>query len=243
MKKLIAVLLLVCPLWALAEGETYDPAPDYSNNPAELQAGARLFVNYCLSCHSAQAMRYNRMRDIGLSDEEIKQNLLFANDKVGDLMKVAMRPEDAKKWFGVAPPDLSVMVRAKGADYIYALLRGFYRDPSRPTGFNNRAYPNTAMPPVLWELQGIQDPVYVETVNAETGAKERVIDHLKVVQAGKLDEADFDHAAGDLVAFLGFVSEPYHQERIQMGMWVLLFLALMILITWRLNAAYWKDIK
>src|SRR5271163_3583897 len=156
MKKSFLMLLLV-PLCVLAqEGPALDKAPDLSNNPAALQRGAEIFVNYCLNCHPASLMRYNRLRDLGLSEDEIEQNLLFATDKVGDPMTVALRAKDGKDWFGAAPPDLSVMARAKSADYIYTYLRTYYRDATRPTGWNNLAYPNTAMPNPLWQLQGVR---------------------------------------------------------------------------------------
>src|SRR5205085_615977 len=157
LKKILAVLALL-PGFVLANEETFplDRAPE-RNDIASLQNGAKLFVNYCLNCHSASSMRYNRLRDLGLSEDQIKNNLLFSGEKVGDLMKIAMRPEDAKAWFGTVPPDLSVITRARssgagtGADYLYTYLRTFYKDDSRPTGWNNMVLPNVAMPHVLWQ--------------------------------------------------------------------------------------------
>jgi len=163
MKKLLGalVLMLSSSLACAAEGGfPLEHAPDRINNLVALQNGARLFVNYCLNCHSASSMRYNRLKDIGLTDVQIRDNLLFTGEKVGDLMTIAMAPKDAKAWFGAAPPDLSVIARAKsshagtGADYIYTYLRAYYRDTSKATGWNNLVFPNVGMPHVLWERQG-----------------------------------------------------------------------------------------
>ena len=187
MKKLLAALLLLPLLtsWSASaeEGFALDHAPNLMNDQAALQSGAKLFVNYCLNCHSASSMRYSRLHDLGLTEDQIKQNLLFTGDKVGELMRVAMTSKDAKEWFGAAPPDLSVIARAKsgergsGADYIYTYLRTYYQDDARPTGWNNLAYPNTAMPHILWQLQGTRDAVYVgqEGRGRQAGARVREI--------------------------------------------------------------------
>jgi ubiquinol-cytochrome c reductase cytochrome c1 subunit len=242
MKKILLMLLLVLPLTAWAEdGPPLDEAPDLSNNPAALQRGAKLFVNYCLSCHSAASMRYNRLRDIGLSDDEIKQNLLFTTDAVGDTMKVAMRPADAKIWFGAAPPDLSVMARAKSPNYIYTYLRTYYRDPARPTGWNNVAYPNTAMPHILWQLQGMRDAKFEEKKSEDGQTTKEVVGYTQVTP-GLLNQVQYDSAVADLTAFMDYMSEPARTERHELGVWVLLFLGVFTFITWRLNAAFWKDV-
>ena len=163
-------------------------------NTVSLQNGAKLFINYCVSCHSAEFMRYNRMaKDLGLSTEMVEKNLMFASDKIGDTMTIAMRPDDAEQWFGVPPPDLSVISRSKGVDYLYSFLNGFYADPSRPTGVNNHYYPNTAMPHVLWELQGLQDK------NGDT--------HQTSSDA-EMTSIQYQQATRDLVAFLYYVGEP-----------------------------------
>jgi ubiquinol-cytochrome c reductase cytochrome c1 subunit len=169
---LLAVALIVSStVFASGDGPVLTPAPDLSNDKTALQHGAKLFVNYCLNCHSASSMRYNRLKDIGLSDEHIKKNLLFSAEKVGDTMEVALQPKDAKAWFGALPPDLSVIARAKssadgtGADYIYTYLRSFYRDSSRPTGWNNVASPNIAMPHALWDLQPARSLEKTEVVH------------------------------------------------------------------------------
>lgn len=216
---------------------------------ASLQHGAKLFVNYCLTCHAAAFMRYNRMTDIGLTNEQIKNNLMFAGDKVGETMKVAFEPKSAKAWFGANPPDLSVIARSRaaggqgsGADYLYTYLRSYYRDDSRPTGWNNLAFPLVSMPHVLWELQGERQPIFEKTLvhGHETDV---FTGRWKVVKAGTLDAREYDNAVADLVAYLQWMGEPAQRTRVQLGVWVLMFLSVFSIIAWRLNAAYWKDIK
>ncbi len=250
-KKLLATLALV-PVLALASegGFPLDPAPDRGNDLAALQNGARLFVNYCLNCHSASLVRYNRLRDIGLSEDQIRDNLLFTSDKVGDLMKTAMNEKDAKAWFGALPPDLSVIVRAKssgegsGADYVYTYLRTYYKDDSRPTGWNNLVYPNVGMPHVLWQLQGVRKAKFVEENDPhEEGKTMHRFAGFEQVTPGKLSQREFDNQIGDLVAFMGWMAEPVKAKRQAIGVWVLLFLALLVLLTWRLNASFWREVK
>jgi ubiquinol-cytochrome c reductase cytochrome c1 subunit len=219
-----------------------DHFPDQTDDLASLQRGARLFTNYCLNCHSANLMRYSRLGDIGLTDQEIAGNLLFTGGKVGDTMGVAMRPTDAKEWFGVAPPDLSVEVRARGADWIYTYLRSFYRDDSRPTGWNNVVYQNVSMPHVLWQLQG-QRSVKFEVETSESGEKTEKLAGFTQITPGTMAPNDYDSAVADLVSYMSWMAEPTQKTRKQLGAWVLLFLAVMVLFTWRLNAAYWKGIK
>jgi ubiquinol-cytochrome c reductase cytochrome c1 subunit len=251
LKKLIAALVLL-PVFAMASegGYPLDPAPDRTNNLVALQHGAKLFVNYCLNCHSAASMRYNRLRDLGLSEEQIKNNLLFTSDKVGDLMKVAMSEKDAKAWFGVAPPDLSVIARAKaseagsGPDWLYTSLRTFYQDESRPTGWNNMVFPNVGMPHVLWELQGVRTAKFVDEKDPhEPGKTEHKFEGFEQVKPGKLSNLEYDNTVADLVAYLQWMSEPAQNARKRLGVWVLLFLGLFLVLAWRLNASYWKDIK
>ena len=251
LKKLIATLALL-PALAMANeaGFPLDHAPDRSNSLASLQNGAKLFVNYCLNCHSAAAMRYNRMRDIGLSEEQIKNNLLLANDKVGDLMKVSLAPKDAKDWFGVVPPDLSVITRAKaseagsGGDYLYTYLRSYYKDDTRPTGWNNMVYPNVGMPHVLWELQGIRTAKFVE--EKDPHEHEKTVHRFagyEQVKPGKMSALEYDTSIADLVAYMEWVAEPAQTKRKQLGVIVLLFLSLLVFLAWRLNASYWKEVK
>ena len=249
MKKLLAVLLwLPLMAWGADEGYRLNRAPDLMTDQAALQSGAKLFVNYCLNCHGASSMRYSRLADLGLTEDQIKKNLLFTSDKVGDLMRVAMTSKDAKDWFGAAPPDLSVIARAKsgeqgsGADYVYSYLRTYYRDETRPTGWNNLAYPNTAMPNPLWGLQGLRDVVYVDK-KGEDGKPVHEFEKFAEVTPGTMTPLQFDRAAADLTAFLSWMAEPAQETRKRIGVWVLLFLGVTFVLVWRLNASYWKEIK
>lgn len=251
--KLIATLatLILLPAFALAsEGEfPLDHAPDRSNNMASLQNGAKLFVNYCLNCHSASAMRYSRLKDLELTDAEIKNNLLLASDKIGDLMTTNLSVEDAKAWFGVAPPDLSVIARAKssgagsGADWLYTYLRSYYKDDTRPTGWNNMVFPAVAMPHVLWELQGVRSAKFVEVEDEEGHGKSLVFSKFETVTPGKLTEVAYDSEVADLVAYLSWMAEPIQNTRKRLGVWVLLWLSLLSFLAWRLSASYWKEVK
>jgi ubiquinol-cytochrome c reductase cytochrome c1 subunit len=251
MKRIITALSLIVALvgGAHAAGGSFplEKAPKRTNDVAALQNGAKLFVNYCLSCHSAAFMRYNRLRDIGLTEKQIKENLMFTTDKVGDTMKAAIDPKQAKEWFGANPPDLTLVARSRasgagsGADYLYTYLRTYYRDETKPTGWNNMAFPNVGMPHVMWELQGERHPVF-ETVS-EHGHDVQKLKGWEQVTPGKLSPAEFDQATGDLVAFMQWMSEPVQNTRVRIGVWVMLFLAVFTVIAWRLNAAYWKDIK
>ncbi|CAJ0805659.1 Ammonia monooxygenase gamma subunit [Ralstonia psammae] len=247
MKKLLAIfalagLVFAAPVMANEGGAPLDTAPNQSSDTSALQRGAKLFVNYCLNCHGASAMRYNRLRDIGLSEEQIKQNLLFTSDKVGDTMHIAMDREDAKKWFGAVPPDLSVIARARGSDWLYTYLRTFYRDDTRPTGWNNLVFDKVGMPHVLWELQGQQVPKYAE-VKSEHGEAEKKLVGLEVSVPGKMNKVEYDQAVADLVSYLDWMAEPAGNLRKRLGVWVLLFIGVFFVLAWRLNAAYWKDIK
>ena len=248
-----------------------------SRDFGSLQNGARLFANYCMGCHSANLVRWNRLQQIGLDDKQIKEFLIFGNQKVGDPMKIAMAPSDAKVWFGKVPPDLSVITRArtsfdfKGTDYIYTLLRGYYRDNSTATGWNNIAYPNIGMPHIFWDRQGPREATLVE-VHRHADAKSG---HAGFVQTTTVFDAQgnatkteaeakppvkegfshsfkaldpqqarqFDSDVADLVAFLAFITDPSRSARMQIGVWVLVFLALFTVVAWRLNAVYWKNIK
>jgi ubiquinol-cytochrome c reductase cytochrome c1 subunit len=250
MKKILLGFMLALGLSgaAMAAGGSIplDKAPQRTNDMAALQNGAKLFVNYCLSCHSAAFMRYNRLRDIGLNDKQIAENLTFATDKIGDTMKAAIDPRQAKAWFGANPPDLTLIARSRsssagtGADYVYTLLRTYYRDDTKPTGWNNLAFPNIGMPNPLWELQGERRPVY-EKVMSHGHEVERVKGWTPV-KAGTLSDAEYDNV-GDLVAYLQWMAEPAQNSRVRIGVWVMLFLAAFTVVAWRLNAAFWKDIK
>ena len=225
-----------------------DNAPVRTNDLASLQNGAKLFVNYCLNCHSAAFMRFNRLKDIGLTDQQIKDNLLFTTDKVGETMKAAIDPKQAKEWFGANPPDLTVIARAKashsgtGADYLYTYLRTYYRDETKATGWNNLAFPSVGMPHVLWELQGERQPIFEE--REEHGHTTHVFTgKWKQVKPGTMTPLQYDQAVGDLVNYLQWMGEPAQNTRVRVGVWVLLFLLCFTVIAWRLNAAFWKDVK
>lgn len=224
-------------------GFPLDKAPNRVNNLPALQNGAKLFVNYCLNCHSASSMRYNRLRDIGLTDEQIKQNLLFSSEKIGDLMKVSLSPKEAKEWFGATPPDLSVEVRARGADWLYTYLRTFYKDDTRATGWNNMVFKNVGMPHVLWELQGERAAKFEEKEDPHDASKtEHVFVGFEQLTPGKLQSQAYDDNIADLVAFMSWMSEPAQLERKRLGVIVLLFLSVFTILAWRLNKAYWKSI-
>ncbi len=251
MKKLILALITAAGLLAGAQASTggiaWDKAPAKTNDLAALQNGAKLFVNYCLSCHSAAFMRFNRLKDIGLTDQQIKDNLLFTTEKVGETMTAAINPNQAKAWFGANPPDLTVIARSRsgaggsGADYLYTYLRTYYRDETKATGWNNLTFPNVAMPHVLWELQGERKPVYAE--QEEHGQKGEVFKGWQQVTPGAMTPLQYDQAIGDLVGYLQWMGEPDQNTRVRIGVWVMIFLLLLTFVTWRLNAAYWKDVK
>jgi len=255
MKKLLLSLLAalsfgVGQVQAAGDGIAWDRFPkERVNDLAALQNGARLFANYCLNCHAAAFMRYNRLRDIGLTEEQIKDNLIFTSAKVGDLMTVAISPREAKEWFGAVPPDLTVIARSRsaagrgsGSDYLYTFLRTYYRDETRETGWNNAAFPAVGMPHVLWELQGPQRAVFAEVKDGHGGSAQ-VFRGVEPIAPGKLSETAYNDAVADLVAYLTWMSEPMRSQRVRIGVWVLLFLAAFFVIAWRLNAVYWKDVK
>lgn len=245
---LVAAFGLVAGAHAASGGIAWDRAPNKTNDLVALQNGAKLFVNYCLNCHSAAFMRYNRMTDIGLSVQQIRDNLLFTTDKVGETMVAAIDPKEAKQWFGANPPDLTVIARSRaapgqgsGADYLYTYLRSYYPDDSKLTGWNNLAFPNVGMPHALWQLQGNRQPVYEAHTEHEHEVK--VFKGWEQVTAGTMTPLEYDHAVGDLVNFLQWMGEPSQNTRKRVGVGVLIFLAVLTVFTWRLNAAYWKDVK
>lgn len=250
------------------------------SDQAALQHGAKLFVNHCLNCHSASAMRYNRMQDLGLTEEQIKTNLLFTSTKAGDLMTVSMKSSDAKTWFGVQPPDLSLTARARssragsGSDWIYTYLRSFYRDAERPTGWNNVVFENVGMPHILWALDSgartLQKEVTKKITNEKTGetvwkkiettfdeyglatSQEQALPagghyHESVQNTWVIkDQAKanaYDDQVADIVAFMTWMAEPQAKTRVQLGVWVLIFLFIFTILAWGLNRAYWKDVK
>jgi len=250
LKSIVLSLLIAAGAAHAAEGGlAWDKFPvEKLTDNASLQHGAKLFVNYCLNCHAASYLRYNRLTELGLTEAQIRANLLVGTDKVGETMKVALDAKQAKAWFGATPPDLSVITRSRsaagqgsGADYVYTYLRAYYRDDTKPTGWNNLAFPNVGMPHVLWELQGERKPTFVK--KTEHGMDVEVLTGWQVTKPGTLDPRAYDDAVADLVAFLQWAGEPMQKTRVQLGAWVLLFLGIFTVIAWRLNAAYWKDIK
>jgi ubiquinol-cytochrome c reductase cytochrome c1 subunit len=220
-------------------GAVLEPANNNVANTASLQRGAKYFVNYCLGCHSAQYVRYNRLaQDLQLSEQQLIDNLMFTGERPFDTMANAMRAEDSVRWFGVVPPDLSLIARSRGTDYIYSFLRGFYAAPDRPTGVNNVVLPGTAMPHVLWQLQGTQRAVFTtDEHNVE------VFDTFEMARAGELDKEEFDEVARDIVNFLDYISEPIKRERQQLGIRVIGFLLVFLLIAYMLKKEIWKDVK
>lgn len=230
MKMFAIIFLLYSSISFSAENIELSKAPIDLTNNQSLQRGAKTFINYCLNCHSANFMRYSNLQDIGLSAETIKNDLLFTGDKIGDTMSVNMSAKDSKKWFGASPPDLSVVARSRGADWIYSYMRGFYSDPSRPMGWNNTVYVNSAMPHILWELQGEQ------VLNPKTKKLEKF-------SSGKLNAKEYDAMIADLTNYLVYMSEPDQLKRKKMGYYVIGFLLLLLFLTIKLKKEYWRDIK
>lgn len=242
-KHFIAAVLMVPALVLANDGSVHlDKAPNLQGDKAALQNGARLFVNYCQGCHGASFLRYEKLEDLGLSEQQIKDNLMFTGDKIGDTLKIAMRPDEAKKWFGVTPPDLTLEARARdseagsGADWIYSYLRSFYKDDNRPTGWNNLVFPNVGMPHVLWQLQGIQE---LEVTTGDNG-----VEHKQLVLAvpGQLTPEQYDKQVADLTAFIVWMGEPGADSRKAIGVGVLIFLAVLFASAYALKKNYWKDI-
>jgi len=249
----VALALAAVPALASAAEQGYplQEANADVSNLASLQRGARNFVNYCLGCHSARFMRYSQLAtDLALTEDDVKSNLMFTGERIYDTMQSVMPPERARQWFGNAPPDLSLIVRSKGADYVYTFLRSFYEDPSRPTGVNNAVLPGTAMPHVLAPLQGVQRPRF-EEVHDEAGkpvldTAGKPVEELAGLEpglAGDMPAATFDSFVRDIVAFLSYVAEPAKAKRESLGIWVVLFLLMFSAFTWFLYKEYWKDVK
>jgi len=244
-KKLITCLLFCLPIFAHASSGVHLEKADINlENKGSLRSGAKLFVNYCLSCHSASYMRYNRMaKDLGLSDEQVEQNMMFIANfdkleqgqakKIGELMTVALRKKDGEKYFDIAVPDLTVLARARGADYLYTYLTTFYLDEKRPFGVNNTTFGNVGMPHVLWELEGQKNLV---------GHDEDGKPKFKYVTKGKLSETEYKAAMTDLVNFMVYMGEPIKLERQRIGIFVMFFLVIFFVIAYLLKKEYWKDV-
>jgi ubiquinol-cytochrome c reductase cytochrome c1 subunit len=260
MRALLGFIMLAAALTVSAEesGLRLEPAPAKRLDVESLQRGARNFVNYCLNCHSAQYMRYNRLEDLAIGEQEIRDNLMFATDKIGSTMTVAMSKADAAAWFGTAPPDLSVEARIRGKDWLYSYLLAFYRDEKTVTGWNNLVFNNVSMPHVLWQLSGVQRLVETEyedegkaeaaVIDKGLALAERINDHKYIVKTlaqeapGTMRPVEYQAFVADLVNYLDYIGEPARNERIKIGIGVLVYLGILLVFAYALKRAYWKDV-
>jgi ubiquinol-cytochrome c reductase cytochrome b subunit len=262
-KHLLALVLLIAPALVHANESAWplDEVKFDATDKASLQHGAQIFMNYCMGCHSLQYERYERLSTgLGIPEDMVMQYLKFdPNAKIGDLMANAMPPKQAKVWFGAAPPDLTLIARARGPEWVYTYLRTFYKDPARPWGVNNKVFPDVGMPHVLLELQGLQECA-PGTSHAENGGIRRdpltgkdvlfgadgkplnPCGQLKVTVPGKLTPAEYDKTVYDLVNFLNYIAEPMQEQRKRTGTFVLFFLGILFVFAWLLNREYWKDV-
>jgi ubiquinol-cytochrome c reductase cytochrome c1 subunit len=240
MKKILLALLFV-PLTAAASSGGYqlDPSPNDVRDLVSLQSGARTFFNYCLGCHGAQYMRYQNLTAIGLTETQIRDNLMFTADKVGEPIRGSFSAKEGKQWFGVAPPDLSVVARSRGADWLYTYLRTFYRDDKSATGWNNAVFPNVSMPHALWTLQGERGLEVAEREGGH-GAPEY---KWSEISKGAQSPAEYDATVRDLVNFLVYVGEPHAASRRAIGVIVLFVLGVVFIFAYLLKKEYWKDVK
>jgi len=245
MKKLIAAFLLsVAPAVGLAAGGGVhlDHANVDLRDQASLQRGAKLFADYCMGCHSLKYARYERVgTDIGLTPDEVKRDLMPAGGKIGDLMKTAMTAADGEKYFGTVVPDLTLVARLRGEDWVYTYLRSFYLDEKRPLGFNNVVFPDVGMPHVLADLQGVQKAVFKEEKDKD-GNPHKAFQKFEQVSPGKLSPGEYDAAVRDLTAYLAYMGEPMKLERQSLGIKVMLFLLLFFVLAYFLKKEYWKDV-
>jgi ubiquinol-cytochrome c reductase cytochrome c1 subunit len=241
---LVAMLLIVTASSAMAAGGGVPllHAGNDVSNISSLQRGARNFVNYCMGCHSAKYVRYNRLaQDLQISEDQLINNLMFAGGKPFDHMEIAMLEADATRWFGAPPPDLSLIARSRGTDYLYTFLKGFYVEEGRPTGVNNVVLEGAAMPNILWELQGSQRALFSE--EEHDGIVSRTFDGFEQLEPGSMSAEEFDQFVRDTVNFLDYIGEPVQLQRRQLGIWVLIFLLVFGLFSWALKQEIWKDIK
>jgi len=260
MNRLMMTSLLTMVLWGSGHVATASEAPTIDlghakinqADDASLQRGAKVFMNYCSGCHSLEFVRYERLaQDLHITDEKgavytnlMKKNLMFTGDKIGETIKIAMRGSDSALWFGVTPPDLSLIARARGTDWLYGYFKGFYRDDSRPWGVNNVVFPEVSMPHMLLSLQGLQEPIYethVMHVGTETQVTKQLIG-LKPGTKGSLTPEQYDQVVNDLVNFLAYAADPVKLERERIGIWVILFLVIFLAFAYLLKREYWKDI-
>ncbi|HZE61775.1 MAG TPA: cytochrome c1 [Burkholderiales bacterium] len=241
MKTFLAILL-AAPLLAFASegGYRLDRSPHDPRDLVSLQSGVRTYMNYCMGCHGMQFMRYDGLKEIGLTEAQIKDSLMFAAEKIGEPMRIAFNPKEAKAWFGAAPPDLSVIARSRGADWLYTYLRTFYRDPKRPTGWNNALFPDVAMPHALWALQGQRG---LELESRKEGGHTTVEYKWSEITKGTQTAAEYDATVRDLVNFLAYAGEPNGINRRPIGIFVLFALAIVFAFAYLLKKEYWKDVK
>ena len=247
LKRIASVLALgacfvVSQGYAAGGATHFEPAELEPGNVSSLQRGARNFMNYCAGCHSAQYVRYNTIgKDLELSEEQLVDNLMFNAEKTFETIQASMPAEDAKRWYGKAPPDLSLMARAKGADYVYNFLKGFYVSEDSPTGVNNIVLAGTSMPHVLWELQGYQTAHFEDHKN-EDGSVTTTFAGFEQLSAGSMDAEDYDDFVRDTVNFLAYIAEPVRSDRRKLGVWVLMFLIFFFILATQLKKAIWKDV-
>ena len=227
---------------AAGNGVALDEANIDLGDREAIKRGAKMFVTYCLNCHSASFMRYQRIaEDLDITEDEVTAELITTGSKIGDTMEIAMDSDDAKRWFGAAPPDLSVISRARGDDWLYTYMRSFYRDESRPWGVNNTVFPDVGMPHVLAELQGLQQPKF-KTVQDSHGNESEVIVGFEIIKPGSMTKSEYDQTIHDLVAFLDYLAEPYKQTRKNVGTGVIIFLFVFLILAYMLKKEYWKDV-
>ncbi len=236
---ILTVFITIIPSFAVANsGGHLESANIDIYDQESLQHGAQIYVNYCQGCHSLKYQRYSRLgKDIGLSREEVMENLIFDGSKVTDHMNTSMTDKNGEAWFGKAPPDLTLKARARGVDWLYTYLKSFYIDPSRPFGVNNTVFPSVGMPHVLAGLQGLQQAEFEEH---EDGS--RTFHKFEMETKGSLSEEEYDKTIRDLVNFMAYVAEPIKRERRRIGIYVLIFLAFFFGLTYMLKKEYWKDI-
>ncbi len=236
---LVVMIGVAASAWGAGDGVEIESVKTDVSNIGSLQRGAKNFVNYCMGCHAAQYVRYNRLaKDLQINEDQLVNSLMFTGGKPHDTMLTAMPADDAARWFGVTPPDLSLIARSRGTDFLYAFLRSFYVDESRPTGFNNLVMESAAMPHVLWQLQGTQRANFEENERGQPVFKD-----FELVTAGSMSAKEFDHFVLDLVNFLEYIGEPVQLQRRQLGIWVLIFLLVFGLFAYALKQEIWSDVK
>ena len=239
----MAACFAASPASAAGGGGDLEPSHIDLDNIASLQRGASNFMNYCSGCHSAQYVRYNTIgKQLELSEEQLIDNLMFNAEKTFETIRTAMTPEDGERWYGKAPPDLSLMARARGADYVYNFLKGFYVEPGSPTGVNNKVLAGTSMPHVLWELQGFQTANFAHHEN-EDGSVTTTFEGFELLSPGSMSAEEYDEFVRDTTNFLAFIAEPIRQDRRTLGVWVLIFLVFFLILATQLKKEIWKDVK